>query len=61
MQVVILIYHWTDAEEMLPLFMLGKVLVSAYIFLTGYQHFFYFWQSGDGSFVRFFRVSNFFI
>ncbi|KAK6632527.1 hypothetical protein RUM43_013295 [Polyplax serrata] len=56
MQLVLLIYHWTDAGKVLFLFLLSRVILSTYVFLSGYGHFFYFWHSGDGSLVRFIRV-----
>lgn len=56
MQLVILIYHMTGASGILPIYMHIRVLVSAYLFLSGYGHFCYFWQRGDASLVRFFQV-----
>nr|CAD7458913.1 unnamed protein product [Timema tahoe] len=56
MQLVILIYHMTGASGILPIYMHVRVLVSAYIFLSGYGHFCYFWQQGDAGLVRFFQV-----
>lgn len=57
MQVVVLIYHWTDSVQVLPLYMAIRVIASTYIFLTGYGHFSYFWHKGDASITRFFQVS----
>ncbi|XP_047110561.1 N-acetylneuraminate 9-O-acetyltransferase isoform X1 [Schistocerca piceifrons] len=56
MQLVILIYHMTGASRILPIYMHIRVLVSAYLFLSGYGHFCYFWQRGDAGIVRFFQV-----
>lgn len=56
MQLVILIYHMTGADRVLPIYMHIKVLISAYLFLSGYGHFTYLWQPGNGGIVRFFRV-----
>lgn len=56
MQVVVLIYHWTDSVQVLPLYMAIRVIASSYIFLTGYGHFSYFWHTGDVSITRFFQV-----
>lgn len=56
MQLVILIYHMTGASGILPIYMHIRVLVSAYLFLSGYGHFCYFWQRGDAGLVRFFQV-----
>ncbi len=57
MQLVILIYHMTGASQVLPIYMHVRVLVSSYIFLNGYGHFFYTWLKGDTSLYRFFQVS----
>ncbi|XP_064646381.1 N-acetylneuraminate 9-O-acetyltransferase-like isoform X2 [Lineus longissimus] len=46
MQLVILIYHITGASRVLPIYMHIRVLVSAYLFLSGYGHFVYFWNNG---------------
>jgi hypothetical protein len=56
MQLVILIYHMTGASGILPIYMHIRVLVSSYLFLSGYGHFCYFWQRGDAGVVRFFQV-----
>ncbi|XP_041374729.1 N-acetylneuraminate 9-O-acetyltransferase-like [Gigantopelta aegis] len=47
MQLVFLIYHLTGASKVLPLYMHIRVLVSSYLFLSGYGHFTYFWTKGD--------------
>lgn len=56
MQLVILIYHMTGASQVLPLYMQMRLLVSSYLFLTGYGHFCYFWNGGSGNFSRFCQV-----
>ncbi|XP_063827945.1 N-acetylneuraminate 9-O-acetyltransferase [Ostrinia nubilalis] len=56
MQLVILVYQVTGASKVLPIYMLVRALVSAYLFLTGYGHFYYTWKTGDTSAVRYFRV-----
>ncbi|XP_046397120.1 N-acetylneuraminate 9-O-acetyltransferase [Ischnura elegans] len=56
MQLVILIYHMTGASRVLPIYMHIRVLVSAYLFLTGYGHFCYFWHTGDAGLIRFLQV-----
>ncbi len=56
MQLVVLIYHMTGASQILPIYMHVRVLVSSYIFLNGYGHFFYVWLRGDTSLYRFFQV-----
>lgn len=47
----------TGASGVLPIYMHIRVLVSAYLFLSGYGHFCYFWQRGDTGVIRFFQVS----
>ncbi|XP_023288238.1 N-acetylneuraminate 9-O-acetyltransferase [Orussus abietinus] len=56
MQAVVLIYHVTGARNVLPIYMHLRLINSAYLFLSGYGHFCYFWQRGDISLVRFMRV-----
>jgi hypothetical protein len=58
MQLVILIYHMTGASKIIPIYMHLRVVVSAYIFLSGYGHFSFYWKKGDFSLVRFFQVSD---
>jgi len=58
MQLVILIYHMTDASAILPIYMHIRVLISAYLFLSGYGHFCYFWQRADAGIVRFLQVTS---
>ncbi|ESP04229.1 hypothetical protein LOTGIDRAFT_180023 [Lottia gigantea] len=56
MQLVILIYHLTGASKVLPIYMHIRVLVSSYLFLTGFGHFTYFWTKGEYSLFRFCQV-----
>ncbi|XP_064107706.1 N-acetylneuraminate 9-O-acetyltransferase-like isoform X1 [Macrobrachium nipponense] len=56
MQLVILIYHMTGASQTLPIYMHIRVLVSAYLFLTGYGHFSYYWNGRDMGIVRYCQV-----
>ncbi|XP_050419398.2 N-acetylneuraminate 9-O-acetyltransferase isoform X1 [Patella vulgata] len=53
MQLVILIYHLTGASKILPIYMHIRVLVSSYLFLTGFGHFTYFWNKGEYGLFRF--------
>lgn len=57
MQAVVLIYHVTGASNVLPIYMHLRLINSAYLFLSGYGHFCYFWQTGDMSLVRLTRVT----
>jgi len=56
MQLVILIYHMTGASHRLPIYMHIRLLVTSYLFLTGFGHFTYFWHFGDYGFTRLFQV-----
>ncbi|XP_038206351.1 N-acetylneuraminate 9-O-acetyltransferase [Zerene cesonia] len=56
MQLVILVYQVTGASKVLPIYMLVRALLSSYLFLTGYGHFYYIWKTGDMGLVRYFRV-----
>ncbi|KAK4010994.1 N-acetylneuraminate 9-O-acetyltransferase [Daphnia magna] len=56
MQLVILIYHMTGASQVIPLYMQMRVLVSSYLFLTGFGHLSFFWNGGSASFPRLFQV-----
>lgn len=56
MQIVILIYHLTGAERILPIQMQIKVLISAYLFLSGYNHFSYMWHTGNAGLTRFLQI-----
>jgi len=42
MQLVLLIYHMTGASQVLPIYILIRIIVAAYLFLSGYGHFSYF-------------------
>jgi len=45
--------------QMLTIYMQIRVLVSAYLLLSGYGHFYYFWTTGDYSLYRFCQVGHF--
>ncbi|OQR73458.1 CAS1 domain-containing protein 1-like [Tropilaelaps mercedesae] len=57
MQLVLLIYHMTGASKIIPIYMHVRVLVTSYLFLTGYNHFSHFWAGGDASVFRLARVA----
>ncbi|ELU01043.1 hypothetical protein CAPTEDRAFT_167181 [Capitella teleta] len=56
MQIVILIYHYTGASQVLPIYMQVRVLVSTYLFTSGFGHFCFFWNKADYSIHRFCMV-----
>ncbi|KAM7291899.1 N-acetylneuraminate 9-O-acetyltransferase [Ixodes scapularis] len=56
MQLIILIYHTTGASQVLPIYMHVRVLVTSYLFLTGYGHFTYFWHNGDFGLYRLWQM-----
>lgn len=56
MIIVILIYYMTGASKVIPIFMHIKVLISTFLFLSGYAHFTYFWQTGNNGIVRFLNI-----
>ena len=58
MQLVILIYHMTGASQALPIYMHMRILVTAYVFLNAYGHFFYVWLRGSTSLERFLQVGS---
>lgn len=57
MQLIILTYHFTNASQILPIYMFVRLLVSSYLFLSGFGHFSYYWKTGDTSLQRFCTVS----
>lgn len=56
MQLVILIYHLTGADRVLPIYMHIKVLISGYLFLSGYGHFTYMWHTGNAGVTRLLQI-----
>ncbi|GFN99747.1 cas1 domain-containing protein 1 [Plakobranchus ocellatus] len=58
MQLVILIYHLTGASKVLPLYMHIRVLVSSYLFLSGFGHFCYYWDKGEFSFFKYCKAGK---
>ena len=61
MQLMILIYHYTGASSQLAIYTHVRILVSAYLFLSGYGHFWYFFNKGDVSAHRLLTVRCFII
>lgn len=60
MQLIILTYHMTGASQVLPIYVNMRLLVTMYLFLTGYGHFTYFWHKGDQGFKRLLEVRKWF-
>ncbi|KAB7494947.1 hypothetical protein Anas_12223 [Armadillidium nasatum] len=53
MQIIILIYHITGASSQIPIYMHVRILVSSYLFMTGFGNFCYYWQGGELTFRRY--------
>jgi N-acetylneuraminate 9-O-acetyltransferase len=56
MQIVILLYHYFGLSKVLWVYQLVRVLVSSYLFMTGFGHATYFIKTGDFSARRFITV-----
>ena len=47
MQLVILIYHYTGASQVLEIYMFVRILVSSYLFLNGFGTFQFYWNQAQ--------------
>lgn len=56
MQLVILLYHYTGASKVLPIYVFIRLFVASYLFLSGYGHFSFFWNKGDFGLYRLCQV-----
>lgn len=59
MQCVILIYRISSAQTSTPLYFLIRLFSSSYLFLSGYGHFMYYWNTSNYSITRLFQVRKF--
>lgn len=56
MQLIILIYNLTGASIKTSIANHVQILISAYLFLTGYGHFYYMWHRSDAGLTRYFQI-----
>jgi hypothetical protein len=56
MQIVILLYRMSAAQNKIPLFLIIRLFTSSYLFISGYGHFMYYWNTSNFSITRFFEI-----
>jgi N-acetylneuraminate 9-O-acetyltransferase len=49
---IILFYHWTGAEKQMWIYITVRLLIASYIFLVGYEHTLYLYETADYSIRR---------
>ena len=59
MQLVILTYYMTGADQVLPIYVNVRLLITSYLFLMGFNHFTHYWQRGDTGLFRMWQVRVF--
>jgi hypothetical protein len=52
MQFLILVYHYTGSSQTLGIYKIVRILVSSYLFMTGFGHTIFFYQNNDYSLRR---------
>lgn len=59
MQCVILIYKMSAAGSSVPLYFLIRLMSSSYLFMSGYGHFMYYYNTANYGIIRYFQVNYF--
>ncbi|KNC70896.1 hypothetical protein SARC_16570, partial [Sphaeroforma arctica JP610] len=57
MQLMFLIYHYTWASAVLPIYVIIRIFVGSYVWLSGYGHFFFFYKKSNFGLNRMAQVS----